>query len=181
MTQRHSGGKRKENPPTPSAGPPEGSVRMALTWAHGGCPAGAWEPLAISPPLCPHSPQWNARQECVHHEAQVAAESTEPQIQVGQSTGLWVMVHRFHFNERKCWASQSLRRELCPLALAVRAGLTGNPWPPVPLRLVSIHPGPVSQLGACLTSCPLPLNSLTKKGGERNPTIWLFLKNIYIY
>lgn len=89
-------------------------------------PASVREPMAISPPLCPHSPQRYARQECVHHEAQIAAESTEPQIQVGESTGLWATVHRFHFNERKCRATQSWSREKCPLASAVRTSLTGN-------------------------------------------------------
>lgn len=63
----------------------------------------------------PHSPQQYARQECVHHEAQIAAESTESEVQVGSNyRASWVLFCRFYLNEGKTRASHSLkdRREV---------------------------------------------------------------------
>ena len=55
--------------------------------ACGGCPANTHEPRRHFTVSLFHSPEQHARQACVHHEAQIAAESAESEIQVEQKTG----------------------------------------------------------------------------------------------
>ena len=83
MIQKHSG-EKKEGKADPA--PPQ--------WASPGQRLGEAAPPALraaSPshsPSVPRSSQQHARQVRVLHEAQIAAESAESAIQVGQRTGL---------------------------------------------------------------------------------------------
>lgn len=77
-----------------------------------------------------HSPQQYARQECVHLEAQIAAESTEFEVQVGWSTVLlgWCSTDFILMKEKpeqvSLWKE---RREISAGDDAmVRTSLTGN-------------------------------------------------------
>ena len=56
--------------------------------ARAGCPTNIYEPRRHFTVSLFHSPEQYARQACVHHEAQIAAESAESEIQVEQKTGL---------------------------------------------------------------------------------------------